>query len=106
MINGADANLFLEIPDQFQQSLFGFTSSLISEDQTAKRKQYCTNARGPDPSTQTDLTIYLRLLLKTREEFAASGDLITRSASLQLTSTAHRMEEKVRLQEPSDLRTS
>ena len=35
LANGVDANLFFGVPGQYQQSLFGFPGSLVSEDQTA-----------------------------------------------------------------------
>lgn len=51
LANGVDANLFLGIPDQYQQSLFGFTSSLISEDQTANVSITTQVPAVPEPNT-------------------------------------------------------
>jgi hypothetical protein len=51
LANGVDANLFLGIPSQDQQQLFGFTSGLISEDQTANVSITPLVSAVPEPGT-------------------------------------------------------
>lgn len=51
LANGVLVNLFLGVPDQYQQSLFGFTSSLISEDQTAKVSITPQTSPVPEPGS-------------------------------------------------------
>ncbi len=49
--NGVDANIFLGVPDQYQQSLFGFPGSLVSEDQTANVSITSPMPAVPEPGT-------------------------------------------------------
>jgi hypothetical protein len=49
--NGVDVNIFLGIPDQYQQSLFGYPGSLVSEDQTANVSITSPTPAVPEPGT-------------------------------------------------------
>jgi hypothetical protein len=51
LTNGVDVNLFLGLPDQYQQSLFGFSGGLISEDQTANVSIALPAPAVPEPGT-------------------------------------------------------
>ena len=51
LANGVDANIFLGVPGQYQQSLFGFPGSLVSEDQTANVSITSPTPSVPEPST-------------------------------------------------------
>ena len=51
LANGVDANIFLGVPDQYQQSLFGFPGSLVSEDQTADVSITSPAPAVPEPGT-------------------------------------------------------
>ena len=51
LANGVDANLFLGIPSQYQQSLFGFPGTLVSEDQTANVSITPLTSAVPEPAT-------------------------------------------------------
>ncbi|WP_158794127.1 PEP-CTERM sorting domain-containing protein [Granulicella sp. L60] len=53
LANGVDANIFLGVPDQYQQSLFGFPGTLVSEDQTANVTISLPAPAVPEPSTIT-----------------------------------------------------
>lgn len=57
LANGVDANLFLGVPSQFQQTLFGFSGGLISEAQTAPISITPVGAISavPEPETLTFL---------------------------------------------------
>jgi PEP-CTERM motif len=49
--NGVDVNVFLGVPDQYQQSLFGFPGTLVSEDQTANVSITPQAPAVPEPGT-------------------------------------------------------
>ena len=51
LANGVFANLFLGVPNQYQQSLFGFTSGLISEAQTANVTITPQTSPVPEPGS-------------------------------------------------------
>ncbi len=51
LANGVDANIFLGVPDQYQQSLFGFPGTLVSEDQTANVSITSSASAVPEPGT-------------------------------------------------------
>ncbi|MDQ2833124.1 MAG: PEP-CTERM sorting domain-containing protein [Acidobacteriota bacterium] len=51
LANGVDANLFFGVPGQYQQSLFGFPGSLVSEDQTAPVSITPEASPVPEPGT-------------------------------------------------------
>jgi len=51
LANGVDANLFLGIPAQYQQQLFGFAGGLVSEDQTANVSITPLVSAVPEPGT-------------------------------------------------------
>jgi hypothetical protein len=51
LANGVDANIFFGLPHQYQQSLFGFPGTLVSEDQTADVSITSAAPAVPEPST-------------------------------------------------------
>jgi len=51
LANGVDANLFLGVPSQYQQTLFGFASGLVVEGQTADVSITPSTSPVPEPGT-------------------------------------------------------